>query len=445
MKETATNTQRRQQLEQYFISTDGHKPQQQIAKHLKMATSPFLFFRGSAPLFYRDIADNLLNIPEQLAQMPLTTIMGDCHSSNFGFFTEEGSHGDSVIFAVNDFDDACIGQASWELARFITSLFLAQHHCHGIVTDRYASEKDYQNKPVINQQHVIDASRAFIDSYINSCQRSIEDVNYRSHALNSFADHHILAKRYQKAVNRAANNEGFSTESTLAKAVDLTAAPLRFKVLPERFAPLAPKEYQAIEQAFAPYVDDCILDIVGRLNAGTGSVNMGRYYLLVGPKNADKNQLALCHVVEIKQQRAAAPLATFADLSPVNQLNPAHLTVNCQRRMQRSPDLVLDEVEWRGQHWLVRSRHHAKVGIKPEQIAIGKKAVNKGGFVQYAQACGHALALSHCRGDRRSTLFEQAIVETLPNVATVLIDACQQYLEQVLTDTELLQQMLTDD
>jgi|GEM_PF-2531098 len=32
-----------------------------------------------------------------------------------------------------------------------------------------------------------------------------------------------------------------------------------------------------------------------RINAGTGSVNMSRYYLLVGPKDADLSALALAH------------------------------------------------------------------------------------------------------------------------------------------------------
>ena len=56
-------------------------------------------------------------------------------------------------------------------------------------------------------------------------------------------------------------------------------------------------------------------------------MNLQRYYLLVGPAavgpagDASNADLALCHVVEAKQQRRSAPLHFFAELSPVNQLN----------------------------------------------------------------------------------------------------------------------------
>ncbi|WP_462163094.1 DUF2252 family protein [Pseudoalteromonas xiamenensis] len=105
---------------------DGKAPDQSIAKHLKMATSPFYFFRGSASVFYADIHSNHLSLPNELLSIPLTTIMGDCHVSNFGFISEEGAHGETLIFAPNDFDDACIGHAAWDLLRYLVSLPLAQ-------------------------------------------------------------------------------------------------------------------------------------------------------------------------------------------------------------------------------------------------------------------------------------------------------------------------------
>ena len=104
---------------------DGQRRANSRAKHRKMLRSPFVFFRGTAQLFYADAADNVLNIPKAFSQLPLVCVMGDCHASNFGFLTEEGSHGDTVIFTPNDFDDACVGHASWDILRFLTSLLLA--------------------------------------------------------------------------------------------------------------------------------------------------------------------------------------------------------------------------------------------------------------------------------------------------------------------------------
>jgi hypothetical protein len=104
--------------------------------------------------------------------------------------------------------------------------------------------------------------------------------------------------------------------------------------------------------------------------------------------------------------------------------------------MQRAPDLVLDEVEYQGEHWLVRSRHHARFGFDPEDIAMGNGNVNKQGFVSYAKLCGKALALAHCRGDRRSTRFEQAVSVALSSASDEMLNVAIKYASVVKSDFE---------
>ena len=96
---------------------------------------------------------------------------------------------------------------------------------------------------------------------------------------------------------------------------------------------------------------------------------------------------------------------------------------------------------WEGTHWLIRSRHHAHVGIDPEHIAIGKRAVKKGGFEQYADICGRVLALTHSRGDRRSTLFEQRASKLVPKVADELSETLRAYVELVNEDRAYLAEL----
>ncbi|NIB39203.1 DUF2252 family protein [Pseudomaricurvus alkylphenolicus] len=431
-------------LAEFLARVDGVSPPKRLPKHVKMATSPFVFFRGSSQLFYKDIHSGLIDIPQSLCDIPKTTIIGDCHTSNFGFLTEEGSHGDSVIFSPNDYDDACIGHAVWDLLRYCTSLRLCVSHCRGRVEGRIAGDKEVAGKPAVETAQADTAITAFLQAYLATCTESLTADEFYLRAIQSLPDTHIVSKRYQKALRRAAGGAEFDTGSSLAKAVDLSSLPLRFRDRKDRFEAVNGQLREQFRSTFAPYVDDQILDLVARLNAGTGSVNLERYYLLVGPAVPLPRSPQLYHVVEVKQQRAAAPLYFFDDLSPNNRLNPAHLTVMCQRRMQRRPDLVLDEVEWQGKHWLVRSRHHAKVGIDPEHIAIGKKA-RKGGFEDYAALCGRALAIAHCRGDRRSTLFEQAVVEVLPDGFDALRQLSDDYARQVQADTGLLRELLVAD
>ncbi len=239
----------------------------------------------------------------------------------------------------------------------------------------------------------------------------------------------------------------FLTKSTLAKLVDLQAKPLQFKQDPAKFLRLSPSIISRWPAVSGLMSMMHILDIVSRQGAGTGSMNLQRYYLLVGPQalltagQPAAADLALCHVVEAKQQRRSAPLYFFADLDPVNQLNDAHLTVDCQRLMQRRPDLVLDEHYFAGAHYLVRSLHHANVDLDPVDICLHPTAPGQQ-LLDYASACADALALAHSRGDRRSVRFEQAVAATLPAQAGVLLQLCQQYAEQMRLDCRLLAELL---
>ncbi|TMO72580.1 DUF2252 family protein [Pseudoalteromonas aurantia] len=425
-------------------STDGVSFEQGLAKHKKMASSPFLFFRGSAALMYHDLSNELIDIPKALYSLPLSNIVGDCHTGNFGFISEEGAHGDTLIFAPNDFDDACIGNVAWDLFRFTVSLYLSQVHCKNL--QQVSDDLKFRQKPLATEQQTDFAAHAFLTQYLQACDLSVKGELNNQSALTEFDKEHILHKRWQKGLQRMAGGAAFLTSSTLAKELELSSSPIRFKVNPQRFELLNEEQKTDLIAQFSPYVDDTILDCVERLNAGTGSNNMRRYYLLVGPKVTDAQTLALnlCHIVEVKQQRAAAPLKEFSSLSSVNQLNPAHLTVNCQRKMQRRPDLVLDDALWQKSHWLIRSRHHARVGLDPEDFCLGKRAVHKNGFEQFAHSCGFTLALAHMRGDRRSTIFQQKVVEILPSHIDTLIVTAKHYAKQMEADQSLLAQVLNN-
>lgn len=426
-------------LDEVLTRNDGHSPtsEEPIGKHYKMASNPFRFFRGSAPLFYYDLA-NQITLPRPFTDdVPHTTIMGDCHVSNFGFFTEEGSHGNQVIFAPNDFDDACFGPAVWDLLRFSVSLLLSGDYARGLLDGRYdnVDAVNLHAKTAPDQQDDLTAVSAFLEQYTNALALIIADDRRRDDTVYGFDKPHVLRKHEQKAIARAPGGKDFARKSTLAKLTEHgPTGHLQFADLPEKFVHLESEERRAIEAAFRPYVDDSIIDIVSRIGAGTGSLELSRYYLLVGPKHLrTQEDIFLCHVVEVKQQRQAAPLTAFGKLNPRNQLNPAHLTASCQGLMQHRPDLILDEVQWQNQPWLIRSRHHARVSIDPDNIAL-RKAAPAEAMVQYARTAANALALAHSRGDRRSLNFEVEMVRALTHNDAAILALAEQYYQQVLFD-----------
>ncbi len=431
-------------INQQLCLVDGRFVDRNFAKHQKMCCSPFVFFRGSSQIFYADLAVHNMTVPSAFVDAPLTTVMGDCHSSNFGFFTEEGSHTERVVFSINDFDDACVGHAYWDVLRYLVSIALVAEHCQGVHNGHYTSEKDYSDKAVVDDPQIELAMNAFLDAYSFVLEQGIEhkatEENFLDDMFQDFATPSPLQKRYKKAKNVALGGDQFLVKSALAKAVDFSSFPLKFRERPDKFSRkgIDPKK---IKNALSPYFYDSILDAVYRTNSGTGSVNMGRIYLLIGPKNmASASEIPLCHVIEVKQQRTAAPLYYFPNLHHQNHLNPAHLTVKCQRRMQRRQDYCLDEAYFDAAHWLIRSRHHAKVGLDPEHIGLGKVNVHQGGFVFYASACGQELARAHSRGDRRSLCFERAMFSALLKHKQELVDCAKQYAEQVKDDWQWFRQ-----
>lgn len=439
-----TDQEREDLIRRELAAVDGREPSAQspLSKHVRMARSPFRFFRGSAQLFYADLASGLLKVPEPLLAAPLTRIQGDCHFSNFGFLTEEGSHGDRVIFCPNDYDDAAGGHGAWDLLRFSTSLLLAAEYARGVRSGTYETEEEVPEEGSAPTAEDAEAAiHAFLGSYARTCASIVEDPDERERVVAGFSKQHALSKAERKARRRTVGGKDFATRSTLAKDTEVRDGRLVFRDIPGRFERLPEAEVAELKHAFMPYVDDTILDVVRRLGAGTGSLELERYYLLVGPEHLEEGQLNLNHVVEVKRQRPASLLRHFPDIHPHNRLDPAHLTVDCQRAMQRRPDLVLDEAIWRGQHWLVRSRHHARVSLDPEALLCEEP----GRFItEYAEACGEALALAHSRGDRRSTEYEATLAQALgvKAIRRALAEAAAGYAERAAADQALLRRML---
>ncbi|MCU7554428.1 DUF2252 domain-containing protein [Alteromonas sp. ASW11-19] len=220
-------------------ATDGPISTLSETKHAKMRESPFVFFRGTAPLFYADLASGLISLPDPVARLPRVCVVGDCHVSNFGFLTEEGSHGDTVIFAPNDFDDACVGFAGWDILRLMVSMLLTAEHCQGVKSGKYSDPDINRAKSAITLDEAKSAMQACLTAYTATCDR----VVYRPGEIYEAIDYPPpgkLTKLFEKARRRAALGEAFTSKSALAKAVHTVNDKLQFRHLPEKFSRLDP-------------------------------------------------------------------------------------------------------------------------------------------------------------------------------------------------------------
>jgi len=126
----AASTRAADVLSRIVAHNAGREPERLRMKYAKMASDPFVFFRGSCHLFYGDWPDH-----DVLDEAPLAWISGDLHLENFGSYRGANR---LVYFDITDFDEAALAPASWEVARCATSLLLA---AADLRLDRTASER----------------------------------------------------------------------------------------------------------------------------------------------------------------------------------------------------------------------------------------------------------------------------------------------------------------
>src|SRR3954447_13808105 len=123
-------------------------------KFRKMAADPFAFYRGSACLFYADMARRTRHRVDDRASR--VWIHGDLHAENFGtYMNSEGV----LVFDVNDFDEAYLGHFTWDLRRFVASLALLGWQKALPEQDIRALARTYLEAYVDQVHHYVQADR----------------------------------------------------------------------------------------------------------------------------------------------------------------------------------------------------------------------------------------------------------------------------------------------
>jgi uncharacterized protein (DUF2252 family) len=286
-------------------------------KFRKMAATPFAFYRGSAALFYADMASE--EDPFSNAQTSRVWIQGDLHAANFGtYMNSEGV----LVFDVNDFDEAYVGPFTWDIKRLVASLVLLGYE------------------------------KALSDEEIG---KTIETV------VRSYAKQVALFAGEK-------SDQGFAltmanTEGKLLEVIRSARLRTRWELL-ERFTKVEDYERsfsldrvttavdshtrQKVEQAFAEYLETIppgkrfggvsynIKDVVLRKGMGIGSAGLPSYNVLVeGPTQALENDI----VVYMKQAATAAPSRAIPDQQIKDYfIHDGHRTVISQRALQAYAD-----------------------------------------------------------------------------------------------------------
>jgi uncharacterized protein (DUF2252 family) len=290
-------------------------------KFRKMAADPFAFYRGSACLFYADMARRKEHQADERTSR--VWIHGDLHAENFGtYMNSEGI----LVFDVNDFDEAYLGHFTWDLRRFLASLAL-------LGWQKALPEEDVRRM-----------SRTYLAAYVDQVRHYVEVEEDEAFALR--LDNTDGAIQQVLVAARMCSRVEMLDDVT--EVVDQERRFARGPGVRE----LNKTERGKVERAFKRYLTTLsdskrqqqavfydIKDIVGRAGFGIGSAGLPAYNVLIeGFNQALENDV----VLSMKQGNVPA-VSRFVEVDRAEEFfeNQGHRTVVSQRELQVHTDPFL--------------------------------------------------------------------------------------------------------
>ena len=344
-------------------------------KFRKMAADPFAFYRGSACLFYADMATS--EDPWCDERTSRVWIQGDLHAENFGTYMDSAGR---IVFDVNDFDEAYLGHLSWDLRRFAASFAL--------MSWRKALSDD-----AIGELIGI-YLRAYLDQ-VEAFTRSDED--------RSFA---LVKDNTEGAVREVILETATRTRQELLGRITVVEDhERRFADGPQNRR-LDDDERARVMAALDRYRETVhpprrrrdvaydVKDVVGTGGFGIGSAGLPAYnVLLEGYDQALENDV----VLSIKQGNVAAPsrIVDDADLRGYFE-HEGHRTATSQRALQANASQFLGWTEIGGVGFVVAE-------LSPYELDLDWDDLTEPDQMRPVLAqLGRATAKLHCVGDADS-------------------------------------------
>lgn len=391
-----------------FSDLMGNAPAAFRTKFRKMAASPFAFYRGSACLFFADVAR--LKDPWVDDRTSRIWIQGDLHAENFGTYMD----GEGVlIFDVNDFDEAYLGHYTWDLQRFAASVAL-------VGWSKALPDDDIRGFIAGAAKSYVDQVRKFVDGG--------DDSAFSLNLGNTSGPIHEVLQQARLRSRAAMLDAETETEGYDRRFRDGTGV-----------RRLGEDEYQRVLEAFQRYLETIpqdkkmrdiayeVKDVVGRSGFGIGSAGLPAYSVLIeGENEALENDI----VLSMKQGNVAAPSRVVPDRRISDYfLHHGQRTALSQRALQAHADAMLGYTEIDGVGYVVSE-------VSPYVSDLDWGELNEPEEITpVVDYLGQAMAKIHCVSDSDS---DQTLVpyQTEDAIASVLAGNERDFTEW-LTDFAL--------
>ena len=361
--------------------------------------NPYIFFRGTCHLFYED-----LPIKSWFQKAPLVWICGDLHIENFGNFKADNRH---VYFDVNDFDEAILAPCTWEIARLLTSIFVAT--------------ETFSVKPQVAEN----LSQQFLNSYTKTISEGKVYWMGEDNAPQVIKE--LLSRKTQ--VKRRETLE----ERTV---LDQNQQRRSLKIDYKKAQPISDQQRQKVQnfiKAFAIQQPNPqffqLLDVAQRI-AGNGSLGIERYVLLVEGKGSPDNN----YLLDLKKALPSS-LAPYVIWEQPKWKSQADRIVTIQKRSQAVPIAFLHSANIGEDSFVLRELQSTQ--SPTDYLKIEKWDNKLEHSEQLMRSLGQVIAWSHLRSSGRQG---SAIVEQLIDFAgkskwkAEVIEYAKTYSQQVHQD-----------
>ncbi|HEY8089379.1 MAG TPA: DUF2252 family protein [Polyangiaceae bacterium] len=334
----------------------------------RMTVSPLALLRGAAPLFYE-----LLDRHPVLTEGPPGEgwLVGDCHLENFGAFrtgalstteTARAHKADTVVFDLNDFDDAFVGPWRLDVTRLTTSLILGGREIG------------------LDGQRTLELCDCLLESYVGAA----------FHRRKTPPAPHCVTALVDRVRNR-------TREELLDARTRRTGDTRRF-VRGTRYEGVPAKLREKAERAFARYVAHLppaerpaeeavgeIEDVAFRV-AGTGSLGCMRLALLVRGKGGPDG----AWIFDMKEEDT--PSAAVLVKPP--KIAAAERVATAVKACVAHPPRMIGTTKLRGSSMLVRR-------LAPQEDKLDWRTLRAEDLEPLARHLGSLLGAAHRRGAKR--------------------------------------------
>lgn len=340
----------------------------------RMSASPFAFYRGAAAVMAAD-----------LARDPHSGILvgssGDAHVANFGFYASPLR---TLVFDLNDFDEAAWAPWEWDVKRLVASIVIAGQETgrdEAVVrATAMATVKRYATSLAAGRRH--SPLHRYYEHF--DAQAGIGAMDPAS------------ANALRAAIRDAQKRTSERAARRLTEVVD---GRVTFVEQPPTMTHVTDEIEQGLHQFIADYLATANVDVrmvvqqyvasdMARRVVGVGSVGTRCY--LTAFQDGDRNVLLLQ-----AKQAGRSVLAEYGRIHQPESLTE-HIAANgegarvvaMQRILQAVSDPFLGHLQANGNDYYVRQFHDMKGGIDIETLEDRP-------FRRYAKACATVLARAH--------------------------------------------------